>query len=162
MDGVFITSAKQDEFALIWPIFQAVTATGDTYIYPHDIDYFLAEEIWMKGTDAFLLWKDDKVIGSYVIRANKIGRGSHVCNAGFMIHPDYQGQGIGKILGIHALEQAKHLGYLAMQFNIIVSTNVKSVALWKSLQFQIVGTIPKGFLHAENGLVDIYIMHRFL
>lgn len=162
MDGITIIPANVDEFALIWPTFQAVTKTGDTFIYPHDIDYFDAEEIWMKGTNAYLVKKADDVIGSYVIRPNKVGHGSHVCNAGFMLHPDYQNNGIGRYMGEHALEQAKALGYLAMQFNIVVSTNARSVALWKSLGFNIVGTVPKGFLHQEKGLVDIYIMHRFL
>ena len=162
MQGVTITPAKVDEFNLIWPTFQEVTKTGDTFIYPHDIDYFDAEAIWWKGTDAYLVWKDEQVIGSYVIRPNKVGHGSHVCNAGFMLHPDHQNQGIGRYMGEHALAEAKKLGYLAMQFNIVVSTNARSVALWKSLGFQIVGTVPKGFLHQEKGLVDIHIMHRFV
>ncbi len=162
MKGVTITQAKVDEFSLIWPTFQEVIKTGDTFIYPHDIDYFAAEEIWMKGTHAYLIWKNKQVIGSYVIRPNKVGHGSHVCNAGFMLHPNYQNQGIGRHMGENALKEAKALGYLAMQFNIVVSTNERSVALWKSLGFSIVGTVPKGFLHQDRGLVDIYIMHRFL
>jgi len=162
MEGITIIPAKADEFALIWPIFQAVTKTGDTFIYPDDMDYFDAEEIWMKGTNPYLVCQGEQVVGTYVIRPNKVGHGSHVCNAGFMLHPDHQNNGIGRYMGEHALKQAKELGYLAMQFNVVVSTNSRSVALWKSLDFKIVGTIPKGFLHQEKGLVDLYIMHRFL
>lgn len=162
MKGVTIRPAKIDEFALIWPTFQAVTKTGDTYIYLEDMDYFHAEEIWMKDTNPYIVEENGEVIGTYVIRPNKIGRGAHVCNAGFMIHPDFQNRGIGRVMGEHALKQAKKLGYTAMQFNVVVSTNSRSIALWTSLGFTIVGTIPQGFDHKEKGLVDLYIMHRFL
>jgi hypothetical protein len=34
--------------------------------------------------------------------------------------------------------------------------------LWQSLDFVIVGTLPKVFRHRELGLVDAFVMHRFL
>jgi hypothetical protein len=34
--------------------------------------------------------------------------------------------------------------------------------LWKRLGFEIVGTLPKAFNHVRLGLVDAYVMHRFL
>ena len=49
-----------------------------------------------------------------------------------------------------------------MQFNFVVSTNTAGVALWKKLGFEIVGTLPKAFNHSRLGLVDAYVMHRFL
>lgn len=49
-----------------------------------------------------------------------------------------------------------------MQFNFVVSTNRPAVALWRKLGFSIVGTLPRAFRHCELGLVDAYVMHRFL
>ena len=60
------------------------------------------------------------------------------------------------------LKLAKEEGFLAMQFNIVVSTNTSAVKLWQSLGFKIIGTSPKSFNHKELGLVDSYIMHQHL
>ncbi|WP_245156917.1 hypothetical protein [Lysobacter arenosi] len=49
-----------------------------------------------------------------------------------------------------------------MQFNYVVSTNVPAVELYKKLGFAIVGTLPKAFRHQQLGLVDAYVMFRYL
>lgn len=157
-----IVKAAKEDFGLIWPIFKEVISTGDTFIYPADIKEEQASSIWMDGTDTFIVYSGDEVAGAFVIRPNKIGRGSHVCNAGFMVASCFRRQGVGRFMGENALRIAKELGYNAMQFNIVVSTNKASIGLWLSLGFEIIGTVPKAFNHQEKGLVDIHIMHRFL
>jgi ribosomal protein S18 acetylase RimI-like enzyme len=79
-----------------------------------------------------------------------------------MVHPAHSGRGLGRALCEHSLEQARETGFLAMQFNAVVSTNERAVALWKKVGFAIVGTVPKAFQHQDLGLVDLYVMHRFL
>ena len=69
---------------------------------------------------------------------------------------------VGKALGLHCLKEARRAGFLAMQFNLVVSTNEAAVGLWQKLGFTIVGTLPKVFRHRERGYVDAYVMHRFL
>jgi ribosomal protein S18 acetylase RimI-like enzyme len=98
----------------------------------------------------------------YKLIPNGPDLGSHVANASFMVDPSAHGQGIGRAMGEHCLAQAKQAGYQAMQFNFVVSTNAAAVELWKKLGFSIVGTLPKAFNHARLGLVDAYVMHRFL
>lgn len=49
-----------------------------------------------------------------------------------------------------------------MQFNFVISTNTPAVNLWQKLGFKIIGTFPRTFDHASQGLVDSYVMHRFL
>jgi len=105
---------------------------------------------------------DGVVVGTYILKPNQPGLGSHVANAGYMVHPDHAGKGTGKAMCEHSLEEARKGGYLAMQFNIVVSTNETAVALWKKMGFSIVGVLPKVFRHIERGLVDAYVMHRFL
>lgn len=157
-----ISTATAENFDDIWAIFHRVVATGDSFIYPPETTKGEAEAIWMHGTMVYIAKQGDKVVGTYVIRANKIGLGSHVCNAGFMIHPDHRGHGYGKMLCEHALKEARNAGYLSMQFNVVVSTNERAIKLWKSMGFKIIGTIPEGFQHLSKGLVDIHIMHRVL
>jgi L-amino acid N-acyltransferase YncA len=158
-----IRQATADDWPFIWDIFSCVIATGSTYIYPDNITSDEALSYWNQGDNqAYVALENNIIVGTYVLRPNKPGRGSHVANAGFMVHPDHRSKSIGRLMGKHALQQAKSAGYRAMQFNMVVSTNTHSIALWKSLDFTIIGTIPKGFDHKTLGLVDIHIMHRFL
>jgi len=105
---------------------------------------------------------DGEIVGTYVLKPNQPGLGSHVANAGYMVIPDHSDKGIGRAMCEHSLEDARQVGFLAMQFNFVVSTNERAVALWKKMGFSIVGTCPKTFRHRQLGLVDTYVMHRFL
>ena len=104
----------------------------------------------------------ETIVGTYIIKENQIGLGSHVANGFYVIHPDHHGRGIGKMLGLHSLEYARSSGFKAMQFNIVVATNSPAVALWKKLGFRIVGTIPRAFRHSTLGFVDAHIMYQNL
>jgi ribosomal protein S18 acetylase RimI-like enzyme len=79
-----------------------------------------------------------------------------------MVDPDCQGLGIGKAMGLLYPDEARRDGYLAMKFNFVVSSNTPAVKAWQQLGFEIVGTLPKAFQHAVLGLVDAYVMYRFL
>jgi L-amino acid N-acyltransferase YncA len=162
-ESMTIRRATASDVAAIWKIFQAVVAPGDTYAFMPDtteqdaLAYFLSP-----GVIAYVAELDGNVIGIYKLTPNHNGRGSHVANASFMVDPIAQGRGAGRALGEHCLEEARRLGYDAMQFNFVVSTNTPAVTLWQSLGFTIVGTLPKAFRHATRGDVDAYVMHRFL
>ena len=104
---------------------------------------------------------EGEVAGTYYIKPNQPGLASHVCNAGFMVDSKVQGQGIGRALGEHSLVEARKLGFKAMQFNFVTTTNKRAVKLWLDLGFSIVGTLPKAFQH-RLGFVDVFVMYRFL
>ena len=158
-----IRPATAADAGAIWRIFRKVIAPGDTYTFTSDtteheaVAYFLGP-----GITAYVVEDEGRVVGMYKLIPNRIGRGSHVSNASFMVDPAAHGRGIGRALGEHCLEEARRQGYTAMQFNFVVSTNTAGVALWKKLGFAIVGTLPKAFRHATLGDVDAYVMHRFL
>jgi ribosomal protein S18 acetylase RimI-like enzyme len=85
-----------------------------------------------------------------------------VANAAYVVKPECRGHGVGRAMCEHSLREARAAGFLAMQFNIVVSTNAAAVGLWKRMGFAVVGTLPRAFRHAELGLVDAFVMHRFL
>ncbi|MDX1950499.1 MAG: GNAT family N-acetyltransferase [Rickettsiales bacterium] len=151
---------KPSDSEAIWQIFSEVIKSGETYVFTTEttkeeaIDYFTSPK-----NKCFIAEFDNKIAGFYAIRKNRVGLGDHIGNASYMISPYFQGKGIGKALGKHSIEQAKKDGFSAMQFNFVVSTNLPAVNLWKSLGFNIIGTIPKAFRHSKLGLVDAYIMH---
>lgn len=65
-------------------------------------------------------------------------------------------------MGEHSIKTAKENGFISMQFNIVVSSNIPGVNLWQSLGFKKIATIPQSFNHKKLGLIDTYIMHQFL
>ena len=108
------------------------------------------------------VYKRQKIFGTYIIKPNQIDLGSHIANCSYMVHPNAQGKGIGKLLCEHSITNAKQLGYQAIQFNLVISTNLGAIKLWEKYGFEIIGTIPKAFRHLKLGLVDAYIMYKEL
>lgn len=158
-----IREASSADWPAIWAIIAAVVAPGTTYTLEPEVSEQDARTYWMgEGLTAYVAIHAGQVVGTYAMRANQRGLGSHVANAGFMVRPDAEGQGIGAAMGNHALAQARARGFLAMQFNCVVSTNQRAIRLWESLGFSVVGTVPRAFRHPSQGLVDIHVMHRFL
>jgi L-amino acid N-acyltransferase YncA len=147
----------------IWEIFRATIAPGDAFVYDPNTPREEAVAYWfVNGTRTYVAEENGKVVGSYILRANRPGLGNHVANAGFMVDPAARGSGIGRKMGEHALSEARRLGYRAMQFNFVISTNESAVHLWQELGFKIVGTLPGAFRHAGKGFVDAYVMFRLL
>ena len=147
----------------IWSILEPVIRGGETYTLPRDMSRDDALAYWFTpGHEVFVAEDSDQVLGTYFLRANQKGGGSHVANCGYMTAPHATGRGIARAMCAHSLEHAKKQGFRAMQFNFVVSTNVRAVRLWKSFGFEIVGILPAAFLHPQAGYVDAYIMTRSL
>ena len=158
-----IRHATEGDFEAIWPIFRAVIATGSTYVLAPETSREEALAYWFgPGISSYVAEDGGRVIGMYKIVENQRDLGSHVANASYMVDPAFGGRGAGKAMGLHSLLEARRAGFLAMQFNFVVSTNEAAVALWQKLGFAIVGTLPKAFRHRELGYVDAYVMYRFL
>ena len=158
-----IRKADEADRDAIWKIFNEVVAAGDTYAIDPDISREEALAYWSgPDTQTYVAESTGHVVGTYILRPNQSGGGSHVANAGFMVARDARGEGIGRAMGEHCLGEARRLGFRAMQFNFVVSTNESAVRLWQELGFKIVGTLPGAFCHPEKGYVDVYVMYRSL
>ncbi|MEM6749192.1 MAG: GNAT family N-acetyltransferase [Planctomycetota bacterium] len=159
-----VDRASEADRAAVWRLFEPVIRAGETYPYPRDMAEAEALSAWVDKTRAAYLAEDESgaAAGSYYLRDNQPGLGSHVANAGFLVAPEARGQGVGRRMGEHALEEAKRLGYRAMQFNLVVATNEASVRLWPSLGFDVVGRLPGAFVHPAQGEVDALVMYRRL
>ncbi|GAA5177229.1 GNAT family N-acetyltransferase [Rugosimonospora acidiphila] len=156
-----IQPASAEDWPLIWPIWHRVVSSGETYCWDPDTDQTTARRLWMLPQPAEV-WvaAEETVVGTAVLKPNQPGLGDHVANASFMVDPDAAGRGVGRELGRHIIDRAKALGYRAMQFNAVVSTNERAVRLWQSLGFEIVGTVPRAYRHSRHGLVDLHVMHQ--
>jgi L-amino acid N-acyltransferase YncA len=154
---------EESDWPPLYEIFQEVLAPGDIFPYPPSTSLSQFQKIWQpENSVSYVVVLSGVVCGAYYIKPQWPGRGGHVATATYMISPKARGRGLGLALAEHSLVAARDRGYLAMQFNLVISTNEAAVALWQKVGFKIIGTVPGGFQHAELGLVDTYLMHRFL
>ena len=105
---------------------------------------------------------DGKIFGTYYLKTNQGGPGKHVCNCGYMVSSVARGMGIARQMCEHSQGIAVAMGFNAMQFNFVASSNDVAVALWKKLGFDVVGTLPRAFNHPTLGLVDAFVMYKWL
>ena len=155
--------ATEEDWPAVYAIFNAVTATADTYPYSPDMTETEARNTWMASANTvFVAEIDGEIVGTAYLKPNIPGLGDHIANAGWMIDPARQGQGTGRQFAVYVIDQARDLGYHGMQFNAVVASNENAIALWQKLGFEIVGTVPDGFRHATRGLTPMHVMYREL
>jgi L-amino acid N-acyltransferase YncA len=158
-----IREAVEADFEAIWPIFHEIVAAGETYAYPPDTTREEAFHIWMAYPHkTFVAEENGRILGTYYIKPNHPGPGSHVCNCGYMVSAAARGKGVATAMCEHSQKTAVKLGYKAMQFNLVVATNEGAVRLWQKLGFDIVGRLPKAFQHPKHGFVDAFVMFKWL
>jgi ribosomal protein S18 acetylase RimI-like enzyme len=158
-----IQPATTQDFNDFWPTFQQVAQSGDTYGYPPNITKQQAQKNWMQTpTRTYVAKINGEVLASYYIKTNHEGPGAHVCNCGYMVAATARGQGLATALCEHSQQVAIELGYKAMQFNFVASSNESAVKLWQKLGFEIVGRIPAAFEHPEKSFVDALVMYKWL
>ncbi|MET3117356.1 ribosomal protein S18 acetylase RimI-like enzyme [Undibacterium sp. GrIS 1.8] len=148
----------------IWPILQTTFAQGDTYAYDTQSTEAEIHSAWIKTPAATYVAcaADGQILGTYILKPNQPGLGSHVCNCGYVVAPDVQGKGIASAMCEHSQSEAIAMGFLAMQFNLVVSTNERAVRLWQRLGFSVIGTLPLAFKHRQLGYVDAFVMFKTL
>ncbi len=158
-----IRAATRADRDAIWKIFHEILAAGDSYALDPEMSHEDALAYWFRAdTQTYVAEEGGSVVGTYILRPNQLGPGSHVANAAFMVEPNAQGLGVGRRMAEHCLSEARRKGFRAIQFNFVVSTNTSAIHLWEQLGFKIVGTLPGAFRHPEKGYVDVYVMFRSL
>jgi L-amino acid N-acyltransferase YncA len=154
-----IRPAKDSDHDTIWNIFHEVVAAGDTYPFDTKMSREDGLAYWFqKGAHTYVTEHKNQILGTYILRPNWSGPAAHVANAAFMVATSARGHGIGRVMGEHCLAEARRLGFRAMQFNFVVSTNDSAVKLWQDLGMKIVATLPGAFRHPQRGYVDVYVM----
>jgi len=158
-----IKLAQEIHYQEIWNIFHNIVKAGDTYVYDPNTTQEEALAIWCSPiVTTYVATLDDKVMGTYIIKPNFPGLGSHIANCSYMVSDQARGLGVGRAMAEHSIKLAKELGFIAIQFNIVVSSNETAIKLWQALGFEIIGTTLKGFNHQKLGYIDSYIMYKSL
>jgi ribosomal protein S18 acetylase RimI-like enzyme len=157
-----IRQATAADFDAMWDIFHSVIAAGDSFPFSDSFDREAFQSHWFGAQSSYVAVVGSDVLGMYKLGANYPDLGAHIASATYAVRPDAQGNGIGRALVQHSLAQAQIDGFMAMQFNYVVSTNAAAVELYKTLGFTIAGRLPKAFRHQQLGLVDVFVMYRLL
>ena len=164
MTEIQIRRYRESDWVKLWPILHATVAAGDAYAFPTDSSEADIHKIWIETPSAvFVAYDpDEKLLGSYFIKPNQPGLGSHVCNCGYVVDTEARGLGVATIMCKHSQSEAVKMGFRAMQFNFVVETNERAVRLWQRLGFEIVGRLPGAFNHSQLGYVDAFVMYKTL
>ncbi|WP_414605612.1 N-acetyltransferase family protein [Stenotrophomonas pavanii] len=157
-----IRPARAGDFDVMWGMFKHAIATQDALPFAGTFEVETFRAHWFQAQTPYVSVLEDRVVGMYKMGPNFPDLGAHVASATYVVDAATQGRGVGRALVEHSLERARAEGFLAMQFNYVVSTNGPAVALYRKLGFAVVGTLPEAFRHRESGLVDVFVMHRFL
>ena len=162
---MLIEEATNEHWPAIWPFFHGIVAAGETFTYPVDLGEDDARNWWLlPAPDRTVVALDDQgeVLGTAKMNANHMGNGSHIASASYMVDPRHSGRGVGRTLCEYTMDWARAAGFRAMQFNAVVETNTHAVRLYRSLGFEVLGTLPEGFRHPAAGYVGLHIMHKTL
>jgi L-amino acid N-acyltransferase YncA len=161
-----IRDATAADWPGIWPFFSEIVRAGETYAYDPELTSDDARALWLDGSERVVVAMDASdggaILGSATMGANRPGPGAHVATASFMVSAAARGHGVGRALGEEVIRWASDRGFRSIQFNAVVETNAPAVALWRSLGFEIVGTVPEAFKHPEHGYVGLHVMLKRL
>lgn len=158
-----ISEVNPSDHAEIWGMLEPVFRAGDTYAIDPDTSQPDAISYWT-GADvgSFLCRDESGVLGTYYLKTNAQGGGAHVCNCGFVTGPNARGKGVARYMLEDALNRAKAAGYRAMQFNFVLSNNLRAIDIWHRAGFDTVGRLPKAFDHPSDGMIDALVMFKTL
>ena len=159
-----IKKYQEAEWNQLWSIISTVFREGETYAFSPDITEDEAHSAWIESpTDTYIAVDNDNVIlGTYVIKPNQPTLGSHVCNCGYIVADSARGKGVATRMCEHSQREAVRLGFRAMQYNLVVSTNEGAIQLWKKLGFEVIGVLPEAFNSKSLGYVDALVMYKKL
>ena len=163
MDNI-IRKFQEADWRQVWQIIEPVFRAGETYAYSPEITEEDAHKVWIELPQETFVTVDEggRIVGTYYIKPNQPGLGAHVCNCGYIVAENARGKGVASALCAHSQDMARTLGFKAMQYNLVVSTNTGAIRLWKKFGFQLIGLLPKAFNSKKQGYVDACIMYKEL
>jgi L-amino acid N-acyltransferase YncA len=149
---------SRDEDA-VWRIMEPVIRAGETFALPRAMSRDDAFAYWYSADRGVWIAEEaTEVVGTYCIRAIRPAGGSHVANCGYMVGTWAARRGVGRAMCEDSIARARAMGFKAMQYNFVISTNEHAIRLYQSLGFEIAGRLPGAFAHPTQGYVDAYVM----
>ena len=103
-----IRPATESDRDAIWTVLEPMIRAGETYPLPRDMTCESALAYWFSpGHDVFVAEHDSAIAGTYFLKANQKGGGSHVANCGYVVAAQSAARGIGRAMCEDSLRRAK-------------------------------------------------------
>lgn len=159
MAQTIIMEYSDSDIADMVSIWNEVVEQGIAFPQLEYLDVDTGKQFFDSQSFAGVAKIDGKVAGMYILHPNNVGRCGHIANASFAVSSLYRGKKIGKELVRHCLAKGRELGFKIMQFNAVVSSNVRAIKLYEKLGFVRVGVVPGGFLNKDDVYEDIIVYY---
>ena len=161
--AVQVRALAPGEIPAVLDIVEPVVRAGETYAVSPSLTRSEIEQWWCAPAhEVRVAVVGDEIVGSYYLRANQQGPGSHVANCGYITSATHEGQGIARQMCRDSLAVARERGFLAMQYNLVAVSNRRAVKLWHDMGFAEVGRIPQAFRLPAGERVDALVLFRSL
>ena len=152
MSFLEIREAREDDTEELFELYALVVEEGGAFPTAPPATREDFERAWLRRKTAIVVARSrGSLAGSYHLLPNYPGRASHIANAGYMVHPQYRRQGIGRALVEHSLGEARRHGFDALMFNLVFESN-PARRLYEDLGFDVVGRVPEAF-DGEDAIV---------
>lgn len=153
--GLAVRAVDPADHAELYNAFAALVLAGEGYPQaPGPLEYHDFADYWLLHKSHVAVARsrsDGALAGSYYLRPNFPGRAAHIANAGYFVVPRLRNRGVGSALVTHSLERARQLGFDAMQFNLVFSSN-PARRLYERLGFEQVGRVPEA-IEGQDALI---------
>ena len=150
---------REEDLANMVGLWNKIVETGEAFPQVYEMTLEEGRAFFAEQTLTTVAVVDDKLFGLYILHPNGVGRCAHVANASYAVAAKSRGLGLGRALVLDSIEQAKKKGFAGLQFNAVVASNDAAIHLYESLGFDLVGTIPGGFINGTGDYEDIRIYY---
>jgi len=147
------TSADLQQMITIW---NEIVDEGIAFPQEEQLDEATGEQFFSSQSYCGVAADENgNVFGLYILHPNNIGRCGHICNASYAVSSSCRGQHIGEKLVRDCIQKAKECGFLILQFNAVVETNIHARHLYERIGFKQLGVIPNGFRMKDGSYENI-------
>lgn len=151
---------REGDLAAMVDIWNAVVQDGRAFPQEDSLTLDEAYRFFAVQSHTAVVTVAGRVVGLYILHPNNVGRCGHIANASYAVSPKLRGHGLGRLLVEDSLRQCAELGFRGLQFNAVVASNASAIALYESLGFTRIGTVPAAFRNKDGVYEDTHLFYR--
>lgn len=153
-----IRAYTEQDIPAMTGLWNEIVDEGNAFPQDEKLGSITASAFFCSQSYAAVAIDEGELAGLYILHPNNVGRAGHIANASYAVKKTMRDKGIGKALVKDSLGQLSRFGFRILQFNAVVASNTRALALYERLGFERLGTIRGGFAKDDGGFEDIVSM----